>query len=339
MAAPDAKSLLGEFIQSRGNDLTDVDKKVIQILFKGIPQEIEEEDSPEHALFSPSASKRWLTCPGSIESSEGIENESSPAAEEGTYFHDLMEKLFLGESIEYIVSKAKDKKMEEAILFCYETVNSFPETVFYAEQKVFLTEDCWGTADIIMWDASNKSLRILDFKYGWYPVDAENNTQLQIYASAVFKLWKGLGIVPETIWGTIIQPHSKDGERIKSAQIKRAELVNIETRVREAERLHKEGNADLVAGNHCTFCPAIPICNAYFSHNLMENQNFFVERGAYMPAENFETDELSERLYALQRFTVWQKQAVRLLKDRLLEGEDASHHFLSPAGRIQQKVI
>lgn len=42
-----------------------------------------------HAILSPSSSKRWMTCPGSVILSEGIKEESSKFADEGTAAHYL----------------------------------------------------------------------------------------------------------------------------------------------------------------------------------------------------------------------------------------------------------
>ena len=334
-----AKTLIKEFMDTHGTDLKPVDKKVLQLLMKDVLVPTEEQDEPEHALFSPSASKQWLNCPGSLEMEEDIEEETSFAAEEGTFYHNLMEELFLGASLEYVLEKAKNDTMRDAILFAHETVNNFPEVVFFAEQKVHLTEDCWGTADLVLWDKANKSLRILDFKYGLYPVDAEDNTQLQIYAAGVFKLWKELGIVPESVWGTIIQPRSRDGKYVKSAQFKRAELVTIEARVKLAEKLHKSGEAKLTAGKHCIFCMGKAICPAYFQHQVEDIHDFFHEPFYNFPADAFDIDEASERLYKLQQYSVWQKNATSYIKQQLLDGEFASHHYLTSGGQIRQKDL
>ena len=52
-----------------------------------------------HAKLSPSASKRWLACPGSIRLGADMPNQSSAAAEEGTQAHALAESILLGNEI------------------------------------------------------------------------------------------------------------------------------------------------------------------------------------------------------------------------------------------------
>ena len=331
--------ILKDYISFKKNNMDPVELRVVSALYKQVNEiaEPEKAEEAQHALFSPSASKRWLTCPGSIELSEGIEDTTSRAAEEGTYFHDLMEKYFTGTPLDEVMAKAHDGKMRDAIDFTIDTVKSFPEIIFFAEHKVFLTDDCWGTADLIMWDPNNKSLRIVDFKYGWYPVDAEENTQLAIYASACFSLWKALGIVPDIVTGTIIQPHSKDGDLVKSSIFENAVLVNIASRVQKAEKYHKLGNADLVAGDHCTFCKAIPICPAYNRFILGENAKFFDYSFDMSPADKMELEEVSERLYFLQKHKQWMTSAAVYLKQKLEDGEDAPYHYVSSIGRLQQK--
>ena len=49
-----------------------------------------------HAKLSPSASSRWIACPGSVQLCEKINREEkpSPYAEEGTKAHNLSQLMF-----------------------------------------------------------------------------------------------------------------------------------------------------------------------------------------------------------------------------------------------------
>lgn len=42
-----------------------------------------------HAKLSPSSASRWMACPGSVARCEGLPDESSKFADEGTAAHDL----------------------------------------------------------------------------------------------------------------------------------------------------------------------------------------------------------------------------------------------------------
>lgn len=67
-----------------------------------------------HAKLSPSASKRWMNCPGSVQLIEQLTNEgkieenaTSPWAEEGSAAHALAEKCLLehNDAIDYLNQK------------------------------------------------------------------------------------------------------------------------------------------------------------------------------------------------------------------------------------------
>ena len=45
-----------------------------------------------HAKLSPSSAVRWMTCPGSVALSEGIEDKSSSNADEGSMMHAMAAK-------------------------------------------------------------------------------------------------------------------------------------------------------------------------------------------------------------------------------------------------------
>lgn len=153
-----------------------------------------------HARFSPSASKRHLTCTPSLLLEEQFPDSISEFAEEGTAGHALAEHLIkkymkirsnrptsdyytdeLVESVEdyvsYVVEQLENVK------------NAYPMYIAAVEQKVDISSyvaDCFGTADMVI--ASPDKLHIIDLKLGkGVPVYAENNTQLMIYALGVLE--------------------------------------------------------------------------------------------------------------------------------------------------------
>ena len=58
----------------------------------------------KHAFLSASASHRWINCPPSAKLCEGIKDESSPYAQEGTDCHELCA---------YLVEKALGRDVED----------------------------------------------------------------------------------------------------------------------------------------------------------------------------------------------------------------------------------
>lgn len=162
----------------------------------------------EHARFSPSSSARWLMCLASVLVNPQKE-ESSPSrfAMEGTAGHTIAERLltryftnprlpanaetYIGRVIDGVIV---DEELVDAVkqyvgqvLEIYVDLttgnNADPDVEVYLEETVYVTEHCWGTADVIMYSPLHKLVHVIDLKTGkGSAVTAENNTQLMIYA-------------------------------------------------------------------------------------------------------------------------------------------------------------
>lgn len=225
-----------------------------------------------HARFSPSASKRHLTCTPSLILEEQFPDSISEFAEEGTAGHALAEHLIkkymkirsnrptsdyytdeLVESVEdyvsYVVEQLENVK------------NDYPMYIAAVEQKVDVSsyvDDCFGTADMVI--ASPDKLHIIDLKLGkGVPVYAENNTQLMIYALGVLETVEPIFDI-ETAELTIHQPRLQN---VSTWEISAADLRawgNEVLKPRSAMALSGEG--EFAVGEHCRFCKAKNQCRA-----------------------------------------------------------------------------
>lgn len=154
-----------------------------------------------HSRISPSSSKRWMVCPGSVKLIEelNLTPNSSNAADLGTRIHALGEHLikqhFYPKGLnnyalpeEILSSITKDDKIEANEYFNY--VKSIADqddfSVVFSEIKVDMpeiSEELYGTVDCVI--VQDKKLHIIDLKTGANAVSAEMNTQLMIYAYGV----------------------------------------------------------------------------------------------------------------------------------------------------------
>lgn len=166
----------------------------------------------DHAKLSPSSASRWLYCQKSIEECEGLENGSSPYAEEGTLAHALLEQwLVVGFEPEW---PEEYPDMKEAVKIAYEYVTALSEesnAVFATEIQVkpdqLGTDGVWGTADVLIYHPETYELFVIDYKHGkGVPVDVEGNSQLQIYALGAIAHAGRMGWHVETVRTVIIQP-------------------------------------------------------------------------------------------------------------------------------------
>lgn len=166
-----------------------------------------------HSKLSPSASSRWMTCPGSVHLEPDIKGErSSVYAEKGTAMHyvsddclskGLEPKSFLGKTVN---GQIITPDMVEIVQVYVNYIESLSGKKFY-EEKVTLVEvinDCWGTADAIVVEGS--LMRVIDLKTGGgVLVEAENNTQLLCYALGAYLKYAPAYDI-DTITLTIVQP-------------------------------------------------------------------------------------------------------------------------------------
>lgn len=153
-----------------------------------------------HAKLSPSSAVRWMTCPGSVALSEGIEDKSSSNADEGSMMHAIAAKcLETGtDAIDYVGTTDKETgltlqvKQAPDVQFYVDHVRDIVKATngeLRIEQRLpigWMTgeADAHGTADAVI--VAPDELIIMDAKFGFKEVDAERNPQLLIYAAAAF---------------------------------------------------------------------------------------------------------------------------------------------------------
>jgi hypothetical protein len=234
-------------------------------------------------LFSPSAAKRRIACPGSARFEAKFPNKSSVYAAEGSAAHALAEKclinkqraeVYLGYWVagDLVVSKLDNLKEEEkkaafsvdlgmveAVQVYLDFCNSLPKGIAGIERRVKVNEDVYGTADYIK-AIPYGPVYVVDYKHGvGVAVSPEENPQAMIYA---------LGALMESEYEhsdvhiTIVQPRARKGNPINTWTISADALYAWAKDVLyPAVEACKDPNAPLSAGDHCQFCRAAGECS------------------------------------------------------------------------------
>jgi hypothetical protein len=252
-----------------------------------------------HAQLSPSKRNRWALCPGSIrEEAKYPEQDSGPAAVDGTHSHTLLEACIkanlvdplttVGQSLfdhegQFKVDKDRAERVKVAIDYIAKRVAE-EGTPFFIPKVLSETRvdpahllgrgDLSGTVDVQI--ECYDTLELIDYKDGMGVVSAEGNLQLEQYAYGVlagYKLPVNGNYPFKDVRMTIIQPKLalRGMPPITSYTVPVSYLLaNMGTIITQAAATDKP-DAPLVPGeSQCKFCRAKGSCSALASNVMKE---------------------------------------------------------------------
>ena len=239
----------------------------------------------KHAYLSASSSHRWLACPPSVKLCEGLEDQSSPYAQQGTDCHELCASLVeqaLGRKVQDPTPNLSfyDAEMQSCaedyrtfVMEQYEEAkNLCADPLVLIEQRLDFSRwvrDGFGTGDCII--VADELLQIIDMKYGvGVLVSADDphygaNPQLMCYALGALEMLDGIYDISR-IRLTIFQPRRGN---ISTFEMTKSELLTwAEEVLKPRAELAYEGKGEFAAGDHCQFCRAKATCRKRAEYNL-----------------------------------------------------------------------
>lgn len=210
-----------------------------------------------HAKFSPSSSKRWLTCSKSMLLPAKPERNTTEYANRGTALHALAEDIMLGKEIVDVYEgyKYTEDDLALTVLPYIEYVEELPVTQKWIEKRVHITEDCFGTADFIGFDETTNTLHVADLKAGQgVMVYAQNNTQARIYAIGAINFLQKEGFpIPRKIVTHIVQPGINN---YGIEEVSLQELKDLRQEVIATINMVKNGEGQYAPSEEaCRWCP------------------------------------------------------------------------------------
>lgn len=159
-----------------------------------------------HAKLSPSGADRWMACFGSVVLEDGIYDEGSDYAKEGTAAHEMAQLVLESGSADadkYIGKRAENgvemtEDMANNIMIYVGNIREYAKgNELMIEQRLSIAhltgeDDAKGTSDAVILTVDE--LQVHDLKYGrGLKVDAEQNKQLMIYALAALREFELVG--------------------------------------------------------------------------------------------------------------------------------------------------
>jgi len=272
----------------------------------------------QHARLSPSASKIWMACAGQPRLAATVRDESSVYADEGTDAHWLAHGIVAGEfagsrspmapapklDFSQLVGpkgNAVTQEMLDAVMVYVEACRAEiqQDDDWEVEQRLYYSDDLWGTADFVRYRPSTGELLVADYKHGrGVPVEVESNPQALIYGLMKAKHLRNRGISSVTLM--IVQPRCPhpDGP-VRRWTFHGVDFLEFEDRLLDAIAATRAADAPLLPGDHCQWCPAKPICPALRAATLDRARADFAPGLPYDPAE------LVSALDSIQLMETW----------------------------------
>ena len=242
-----------------------------------------------HAQLSPSGSSRWLLCPGSVRMTSGLNKGSGDMALRGSFIHQIGEELLIGKEFvlgqkifygkdEAIITKDMLTEANDYCSYVKAICNRDKNSELTVEMKVDLTdiaEDTFGHADAVV--IENGNLHIVDLKTGASLVDAENNSQMMLYAYGVYKEMEIFHDL-KNITLHIVQNNDKTGgDKSTNWSISPEDLIDwIENTVKPKAKEALSDDAQCVPGEkQCKWCDAASFCKALHDYVDQEISDLF----------------------------------------------------------------
>jgi len=245
-----------------------------------------------HAKLSPSASSRWLACPGSIGLTANIKSKSGSAAMLGTTIHQAGENILNGEHCEPGISITFDPEYNLPMQWLnqsgYNEAKSYADYVqaickkdkdheLLIEMKVDISqiypqdydigdETMTGSADAVV--VENGNLHIIDLKTGAGLVSAEENSQLKIYAYGAYEELSVFHDINNIILHIVQNNERTGGDRTNSWETTPDEVIDwINKIVKPTAEEALSDNARCIPGeSQCRWCDAASFCEAANAH-------------------------------------------------------------------------
>ena len=275
---------------------------------------------------------RWVYCGASVTGWEQLEDEAAstnPAAEEGKAAHYVLERLLHGDvdANSLIGQSAPNNFIIDKHMVNY-ALRSIPEIkplidFVRCERKITLVSEqgtrIYGRYDLGGGQASTKTLRMFDYKYGYSVIEPEQNYQLLGGTAGMLQeLTRDQFDWVEMI---VIQPrahHPKGPVRKWTISINEF-WDHYAWMMRRADEV-KRGNQPFVPGPWCKYCKKQHGCSALRAAGLQVvdqvEQGFFEELDA--DALSFERQIVNRNLKTLKEYS---KALDMQIVQRLRKGE------------------
>ena len=291
---------------------------------------------PEHSRLSPSKAHTWTECTAALAFVKANEHrlppdKPGPAAMEGTKAHTVAEYLLLSKKAPKWASKEMLRHGKAYAEFCHEIMGPKRDVIRWgAEYRAplyYLPSEC-GTVDFHA--ITKTGVHLVDYKYGYDPVDSEKNLQMAIYARSLIEdmfdgFWMAAPADNFPVTMTIFQPRLEVDHVTWTTTWGELKAFTDERITPKAQSILRGDPGVFKCGPKiCKWCRGAAICEAY-NDNMLNDFKDVVEdvvHDAALPIADLITDERLVTIFNNRdRLTDWLKEIEKFVNGRMLSGK------------------
>lgn len=268
----------------------------------------------DHSKLGASSMYRWSMCPGSVAKCAALPKKaSSKYADEGSDAHALLAHCLKNEESPDFYTDRKcnmenrsftpDKDTTDAVQVAWDWVmEKFAEGFQLWVEERFNLESvhtgCFGTADIVLWNAHEQLLIVADYKHGaGIFVKVHNNSQAQYYSLGALLQ---LNLPAKRVKMVIIQPRCGDlANAVREWEIDAIDLLDFRADLKRFAIATEQKDAPLIAGDHCGFCAAAATCEE------LSGRAQALAKIEFAPDLPYDSEQLAIALEGIPKLKAW----------------------------------
>lgn len=224
----------------------------------------------EHAIIAPSALDITLHCPGSVALQKlYLDQEETDEQKEGTAGHWVALCYASGEGLPVAGDIAPngvevtDEMVDGALTYIDAIGVRQPGAKLEQRVDIYrIHPHCCGTPDYRDYNAGTRTIRIVDYKFGFKYVDVFELPQLVAYYVGVLDELK-LSDLDTFVEFVIVQPRYYRANPIRTWKVRASDLRGLVNRIVMAVEKSFTHTPPTASGDHCTFCLARHVCGTY----------------------------------------------------------------------------
>jgi hypothetical protein len=292
--------------------------------------------TPEHSRLSPSKAHTWTECTVALAFVKANEHRlppdrPGPSAMEGTKAHTVAEYLLLGKEPPKWATKEMLRHGKAYAEFCHDVMGPKCDVIRWGAEfraPLYYLPSERGTVDFHA--LTKNGAHLVDYKYGYDPVESENNLQMAIYARSLIEsmfdgFWEALPADSYPVTMTIFQPRlEQDHVTWTTTWGELKKFTDERITPKAAAILRGDPGVFKCGPKICKWCRGAAICPTYNDAMLDDFKDEVLEvlEGNEPPAVATLPDEHVVKAFkACESIRLWLSEIEKFVTARLISGK------------------